>query len=685
MPLSKLSKRKKIIIAISSVALIIPVFTIIGKTTSIFEIDSSQTLYSSVAPSSIVKKGFNNKDFNSPVTNSDLKNQENIVENSSPKSDIVIENEEQNQKKDTQDNSSTTQIYSESLQKAIEKALKTIHGAIQHQIGVITDRIAKYTAQIDEINRYFDENFNNPFYNPSKWNKVDWENLRIMKLRTNLEGSNDPEGKRKQDIAYLEYLKRQLTEKKQLTAEEIKSLKQGLTPTKEDPNVWGYEDESKNPTLNRLKSENKKRLLNIPSWYSRVPSDINALSYNGWDRSDISSNFSDQISGKGFSNSIHIYSYKPNQTNEEFGSRKEFKVIVLDADDNKAFEQFNEILNEVTKKDKEIKGVVLKNVGSRNSSQNVNKILEKLPDSVEKLTLFLEDYNGTNNLRGLENKKLRELELYSNKNTINENWKINPNSLKNVDFISFDYNNQASFNDPNSKIAGSIIFNTLRWDKDDDINKVNEGLKIVFESKINQRVFQGSMGGKGGYPINLDFSSTDKIKTLKGIKFDELDKAFDEKIKKWEYDPFALDNYLGFKKIKFKNITFKGEMVGGQKAFKAQLSDFDKSYFSERLTFGEPSMPPGPNIYIKNNGEDYNEIPMYLTGNGYTDDAKAQILAFLNATNRGGNRRINKIYVESQEIKNKLGGSIKDVLVEVKNANTNSSSSNSTGGVKGLS
>ncbi|WP_341433856.1 IgG-blocking virulence protein, partial [Mesomycoplasma ovipneumoniae] len=83
-----------------------------------------------------------------------------------------------------------------------------------------------------------------------------------------------------------------------------------------------------------------------------------------------------------------------------------------------------------------------------------------------------------------------------------------PNALKNIDYISFDYNNAATFhkNHPSEKIPGSIVFSTLAWDAQDTIQTVNEGLSIVFDSKVYQRIFQGSHGGKGGRPVNLDFS-----------------------------------------------------------------------------------------------------------------------------------------------------------------------------------
>lgn len=73
-------------------------------------------------------------------------------------------------------------------------------------------------------------------------------------------------------------------------------------------------------------------------------------------------------------------------------------------------------MNEAIQQDNKIQSVVLRNVGSLNSLQNINPILKAIPSSVVKLGLFLNNPAATRGLRGLENVKLKELELYSDAN-----------------------------------------------------------------------------------------------------------------------------------------------------------------------------------------------------------------------------------------------------------------------------
>ncbi|CAT05037.1 Uncharacterised protein [Mesomycoplasma conjunctivae] len=537
----------------------------------------------------------------------------------------------------------------------VQQALTNYAIAVANKINEIQKRINYLEQEVREIQRSYNEDFDKPHINIRKVGLEFWKEIyqRSVDLpKYNLEREKN----------YLKVLQElQANPKTSLTAEELKSLRQGLLPTLTDPNVWGYEDESKNPVLNHLKGNNKKRLLNIPSWYSRSPHGIATLQYDGWDRSNISGNFSSEINSSGVSgDSIQVFEYKPNAQNED-KSRQPLKVIVLNADDNNAFEKFREILDKVIKKDNGVKAVVLRNVGLKNSLQNVELILKNLPNSIEKLTLFLENQSATYGLGSLRGHKLKELELYTSANSVASNWGINPNALKDVDFISFDYNNQATFaKNPGEQIPGSIIFDTLRWDKGDNINTVNEGLKIVFDSKINQRVFQGSFGGKGGYPTGLDFSNTD-VKSLKGINFSELDSSFNARLQNWESDPFAKENFQGFKKILFKNLTFGATLVGNQPSFVAKMEDFDQAQFSSRLTLNEPG---GASIYIKHNSQNVFNVPIYLTGNA-TGDSVSQLATFISAGRRVGTFGTNsRIYADSQELASKL--SSVGLSVEVK-------------------
>ncbi|WP_434336666.1 putative immunoglobulin-blocking virulence protein [Mesomycoplasma conjunctivae] len=695
MKVLKISKRKQIILGLSTIVVVVPVATSLGINNNFVSLGVNQIIYSTQAPSTIEKNAqdANDKSFVSPVANAKPQPKNEVLENTN-KSDIIVDQpeekptpvapvetpkSEQIASNPPTNSKAETTTKGDSLSQLISRALNNIQSAVNSEIKKTEERIAQLQSQVDEINRYYtDEHFNDPQYNPAKLSKIDWDNLKITLLRTKLCSNCGAEYDLEREKAQLNVLKQQQANPKTtLTAEELKSLRQGLLPSATNPYAWEYLDESKNPTINQLKRADNARVLNTSSYFARDSKSISTLQYNGWDRRDLSN----QFSGTGVNGtSVKIYEYAPNKDNQDAANRRPFKVIVLDADDNNAFEDFQNILARAVKQDSKIEGVVIQNIGAKNSFQNVDKILQAIPSSIIKLTLFLDNYQATNYLRALENLKLRELELYTNSNVVSDNWAINPNALKNVDYISFDYqnNNDNVIRNAGEKLPGSIIFKILRWDKNDTIAQVNEGLNIVFDSKVNQRVFQGNSGGKGGYPINLDFSSTEHIKSFKGIDFDKLDKVFDEKIRNWPDDPFAAENYLGFKNIKFKNVTFQGSIVNGEKAFSAKLSDFDQGQLRQRLIFGEPSFPPGPNIYIQKDGQEYFGIPMYLSGDSLTGDAKEQIGAFIEAANRGGQQKITAIYVDNEQVKNQLGSFVGTAVVRVNNPNQSSSNSDSS-------
>ncbi|SYV93277.1 Uncharacterised protein, partial [Mycoplasmopsis synoviae] len=43
-------------------------------------------------------------------------------------------------------------------------------------------------------------------------------------------------------------------------------------------------------------------------------------------------------------------------------------------------------------------------------------------------------------------------------------------------------------------MPGSIVFNTLKFDKGMSLNQINEGLKIALNDRFGERIFQGQFG-----------------------------------------------------------------------------------------------------------------------------------------------------------------------------------------------
>lgn len=449
------------------------------------------------------------------------------------------------------------------------------------------------------------------------------------------------------------------------TQDEIIYLKQGRLPSETSPFDWEWVDPTQDPIVKQAIAQNGERVLKIPGYEDRNPEDINRGVFKGWTKKDISNESTFKgISGiDGTNISIQEYS------KDILFDKKIVRQITLNAENTQSFNSFASLLK--TEGEKINPGIVLiKNIGE-SSTQDISEIIKALPGSVESLTLYVDDPNSLKGLSALQNHHLKELVLYTNNTKVyatDPSWEINPNALENVDSVSFDYFDAQDpdlYKQPGEKIPSSIIFNTLRWDKDDNISKVNEGLKVVFDSKVYQKIFWGKTLKKGDYPENLDFSDSTSIKTLKNIDFASLDKSFDQRIKNWKYE---VDPSISYKKpspITFNNVTFGATQKDNQNVYEAKISDFEGAQFTTRL--GDKG-DKTPTINIKDaNGQTLKDIPFYLDGDAsqIQGDVKAELEKFVSAANSGETKTFNKIVVSSQGVKEKLGPSISEVPIEV--------------------
>ncbi|MXR05773.1 putative immunoglobulin-blocking virulence protein [Mesomycoplasma flocculare] len=539
----------------------------------------------------------------------------------------------------------------------IESAKANWKIGIKNQITITETNIRKHDKKIAEYERQIREDYD--IFYKGKISKESFEES----VRYQIWVENNYK-KREQD--YLQILKEDQIRGPQFSASDLKLIERGMTVSKENHHIWNFVNPDDNPVIGKngtYRKRNERRVLNTPGWAPRSPFGIANQEFEGWTKSDISQEFQSEINeilgSNQNSDSIKIYKYTPNDQNPNKSSKSEIKAVSLDANDENAFNKFQEFLKKTA--GKKIDAVVLKNVGSTKQGQNISQILAALPENVQKLTLFLDDQKAINGLYTLRGKKLKELELYSNTKPIDDYWAINPNAVADVDYISFDYNNPASYhkNTPDEKIPGSIIFDTLRWDKNDSEQTITEGLRIAFGSKIYERPFQGRYGGKGGYPTNLDFSDTN-IKTIKNLKFDEIDNLFNENLQNWKEDKYAQEDYHGFKKLKFVYLYFGVDQNSTQnlansqtnKSFSASVSDFEGAQYTERLSgIQDPFVPPAAVIYFRENGQSQQNVVFNLTGTP-SEDAKKQLKAFVEATNRG--YPFAKIVVDSEEIKQEL-------------------------------
>ncbi|ATP59742.1 putative immunoglobulin-blocking virulence protein [Mesomycoplasma dispar] len=722
-----LSRRKKMIIGVAATAFAVGLSFSINETLTNYSWKPVLISYSPKAPSTISKNRPNDTGYNSPVTNAKfdpLKQPEpKKVEKTVPEIQVPkIEEKPLVSKPETKPEitkkpstvvestvpisaprpstraSSPTFSRSETTPKVnsqnsstvlsqgqLDAASRAWYTGVGSQISSTRSKIKQYEAEIAELERRINDPASLKLY--TYGGKTTPEKVKEGFKAKIWEANNWK--KREED--YLKVLEEEKARGPRFTELDRKSIARGMLPTKENHNVWGFANPDDNPVTGKngtYRKRNENRVLNIPEWAPRSPHGIATQEFEGWTKQDVSTSNEEfkkaieEITGSSGSGNgaIKVFEYTPNDKNPNKSSKSKITAVSLDANDENAFNKFQEFLAKTNGK---IDAVVLKNVGDKNKNQNIDKILRALPEKVQKLTLFLESKNAIKGLRAIENKKLKELELYSNDLAIDENWSINPNAVKNVDYISFDYNNPATFQkqNPNEKIPGSILFDTLRWDSGDNPDKITEGLKVAFGSKIYQRPFQGRQGGKGGYPPNLDFSDTD-IKTIKQIKFDEIDNIFNENVKNWKEDKYAADDYEGFKVLKFTNLYFSvdkngsGGTTSNSHTFTVSADDFDKSNYSKRLSGIEPEIKPPerdlrpkPYIYFRSGGQNQQNVTLKLTGSSLTEDAKKQLKVFIEAVGRG--YPFAKIEVETEEIKKQIS-SYYNKTIEVKTSTSSS-------------
>lgn len=549
------------------------------------------------------------------------------------------------------------------------QALQNLKFRASTNVSTANSNIERITAEIKELERQMNEAEKSVYWRPrgrshdeylKSWNEsYTWQ---INNKKYELE-------RQKYDLKYHSERVARFSAGR-LNQEEISLLEKGYTP---DRDTDGWEPRN-NIVKKAIKADNAKGIAPYDSpWPNQDSTVLSSLSRPGWSGGlNIPSShvkddkFNSALSTAGIPNgsrAIRLIQYKKDAGNTAGNNGlTQFKSLYLDSSDPTALSKFNSILQSLANSHSDLKEVVLQNVKGE-YTKTIEQIISKLPSSITSLRLFVEDNKGLEALSKLENHKLTELSLYSNAQKETGTWAINPNGLKNVDFIKWDFVDKANINlyNPGAKLPGSIRFDTLSWTQDvGSLDKINEGLKIAFGSKINQRVFQGVFGGRGGYPPNLDFSKTE-IKTFSGIKFDEANNEFNRQISTWETDTGIKETanfFLRFSDISF-GIDSTSDSSSGQKTYTVKLEEFD-GQFQKRLNFGPYEFS---NIYIKDkDGKQVQGATLVLNGT-FSATAKTDLEYFLKAAKR--TNAFSKIQVDSS-LASQLGSSIEGLTVETK-------------------
>ncbi|EXU61451.1 putative immunoglobulin-blocking virulence protein [Mesomycoplasma ovipneumoniae] len=550
------------------------------------------------------------------------------------------------------------------------QAIQNLRIRASTNVGTANSNIARITAEIKELERQQNQKHESVYWSGSKvvGTKEYDERLKVWNESYNYQiNQKKYELERQQyDLKYHSERKARF-EQGRLDSQEIGLLEKGYTP---DPSTDGWEPRN-NIVKKAIKADNARGIAPYDSpWPNQDSTVLSSLSRQGWSGglNDPSSHvkddsFNSALSTAGIpggSNSIRLIQYKKNPGNTAGNNGlTQFKSLYLDSSDPAALSKFDNILQNLAKSQSDLKEVVLQNVKG-DYTTTIEQIISKLPASITSLRLFVEDNKGLEALSKLENHKLSELSLYSNAQKETGTWSINPNGLKNVDFIKWDFVDKANINlyNDKAKLPGSIRFDTLSWTKElGTTDKINEGLKIAFGSKINQRVFQGVFGGRGGYPPNLDFSKTE-IKTFKDIKFDEANQEFNNQISTWDTDTGQPEKANFF--LKFRDISFGIDSNSDSSpTYTVELDKFD-GQFQKRLNFGPFEFS---NIFIKDkDGKQVQGATLVLKGN-YSASAKADLEYFLKAANRVNS--FSKIQVDSS-LASQLSGSLEGLPIETK-------------------
>ncbi|PZW01583.1 putative immunoglobulin-blocking virulence protein [Metamycoplasma auris] len=332
------------------------------------------------------------------------------------------------------------------------------------------------------------------------------------------------------------------------------------------------------------KLNKERRVFSISGYYGRNPDQINKGEYPGWTKRDATGEFNSYGIGNG--DDIKVFELSKTEDGKE---RKEL-AVEIDAANSEGYKKTLEFINKLKSDGKKITSYRIRNMGKNDPNQAFKEIMKALPDDLPHLELFFAaSATNTASLIELENKKIKELSLFTLGNIHLDSWSINPLALKGVEWINtIDYSNNYGI----QNAASRIVFNTLAFEESDIQNnssdkykRINDGLRMAYYVRNNEGIFQGNFGpgnnpdndeGNSSYPTRLDFSGAPSIKSLKGLVF---------------YDKFNSNN----RPRKLKNLKFFND----KSYFEVSGDDLDGGQLDSVMAIGEPA-PPKTKIEFSN-------------------------------------------------------------------------------------
>ncbi|QKT05238.1 putative immunoglobulin-blocking virulence protein [Mycoplasma sp. OR1901] len=287
------------------------------------------------------------------------------------------------------------------------------------------------------------------------------------------------------------------------------------------------------------RNNSERRVFGNKTYYGRSPESIANGEYDGWYKFDQTDKYDSKYNlGISSNDGIRIDELVRAET-DNTGKINEGVAVEIDASNNSGYQKALKLIKDLKENKVSITAYRFKNIGKNDSSQKFRDIFKELPEELPLLELFLESYN-TSALSELRHKKIKELGFYTTGDSLSEEWNFNPWALKNVSYVNTaDYNVSFDFG-KDVKVISRLTFNTLSFDPEDvstkadgsnDVSKINDGLRMAYWVRNNEKIFQGSMGpglnpdhneGNNGYQMGLDFSRTPNIKSLKGLIFHDI-------------------------------------------------------------------------------------------------------------------------------------------------------------------
>ncbi|WP_427902966.1 putative immunoglobulin-blocking virulence protein [Metamycoplasma alkalescens] len=381
-----------------------------------------------------------------------------------------------------------------------------------------------------------------------------------------------------------------------------KYLKEGYTATAENAYInengeldsYSYEPAPgyNNAIVLNEKLNRERRVFHMEGYFGRNPGQIADGEYPGWSKSDVTNQYESIYNITKYDD---IKVFELSKINKD-GQEEKAIAIEIDAANESGYKKTLDFIKKLNDNKAIITSYRIKNMGKKDPNQAFKEIMKALPDKLPHLELFF-DQNATNtaSLIELENKEIKELSLFTLGNIHLPQWSINPLALKGVKWINtLDYANNYGMHNA----ASRIVFDTIAFeesdinnDKNDLANKykrINDGLRMAYYVRNNERIFQGSFGSGmdpdhdedgNSYPTRLDFSRAPSIRSLKGLIFKDI---------------FKPSN----KPRKLKNL----KLFNNKQWYEISTDDLDGAQFDTVMVLGEPSSPP-TRIEFSNNQE----------------------------------------------------------------------------------